>query len=940
MRPQRIFTLITTCFLFFNFLTAQDQLIFQESFSEPSLPASWGIENQVGNEAIWTWTEDGRAPNGNYWNDRPAIGSNSGGGAYMMDSDGQFSDATIAAPFPHGSTLITPAIDCSGFEEVWLQFYQYYRSGMTTTKVGVSNDDGLSWTDIEVNAEIGFAVETVNNSIVKLNVSSIAGGSPKVKLRFIFEGSNYFWIIDDINLIAPDPNNPNNPEFPKTYPTELGDSLTAWNIPYHIDSLGGAYPPNELVVRWVEGLSDVEKQMVRDDLGVIDYDTCSCSEMELFIFPNTLSLADSLNLVENGDFSDGNTGFSSGLVEDCSCISTSYCIGTSFADKCATWNSENFQEFSDPGNGQFLIIDGAAFSATDVWCQDNIDLENGENYFFTFRGRSGSSDNLPVLKLNIRDLSNQYDGGSATVSGYGEWQSITFGFVHTAPSGNYKVCLEQTNAGSNGFDYGIDDLFMANLDAASLTYQDSIEEKQDKGDSMPAEIEEIEFNYYNFDIEELKDTLPVVTNPFPTNENTPSGQDDDMVIAILDTGVDYNYFHNSPGNVLGTFDISPFMWQNPNFTTCYEGDHEGWNFVHFNDTNKRDKPFDDHGHGTHVAGILIKQWLQFSQLSEVGACCQLRVLPVKTHDFHGLGKLFDVSCGIVYAAEMGADVINASWGFTAVQDPDSSILHYAIDRANEDGKRVLIVTSAGNTGTNIDFPVGAPETPNYPSNYNLANIVTVAAMDSAENRWTHTNYSPTTVHYAAPGANIPSIVPEGTVGSDPTKIWAEKSGTSMAAPVVSAYAGVLFCLQNGDGMPLNDFDVKVKLNEFGVPITATDWSSFTITGKKMDPSTFLAQIDFMNCITTTSEVFSPEAEVRVFPNPAVSEARLLIQENRVPVIGLNLTNALGQSVWQQALEQNSGLIDVSLDLQRLPKGLYYISIITEKGTQGIPIIKQ
>jgi subtilisin family serine protease len=935
MRTLQFF-LLALLFLFFALQTsAQPGTIFQEDFSEDILPDGWSTTDVNDNDALWVVSPQGTAPDGDFWDNRMAIESPTiSNGAVMLDSDGLFNDTDPPVAFPHHAILESPLIDCSAAANVWLQFYQYYRSGATTASVGVSNDGGLTWTDIAVNTEIGFGTETQRDSRVILNITELAAGFSEVRIRFVFEGAYYFWIIDDVALIEPEPNNPENPIYTETFPPALGDSLTAWNITYNVDSLGGAYPTNELVVQWVEGIEEGAKQNIRDDLGIIDSVVCTCSDLELFIFPTSISQVD--NLVQNGDFSGGNVDFTSELVEDCSCISDSYCIGTKFSDKCSTFAATEFEEFLDPGNGQFMIVDGPAFVGAEVWCQ-NIPLVAGEDYVFSFRARSGANGNFPALQLNV----GTENEGMVTVSAAGAWENIVFPFQHTQASGTYQVCLEQTNAGSFGYDYGLDDLFLANLSADELIFQDSIEEKKDKGDGMPAEIEEIEFNYYNFDIEELKDTLPVVNEPFEVNENTGVGnEEDDLLIAILDTGIDYNYFDNTPSPVLGNFDISPYMWRDPDFTTCYDGDHEGWNFVHFDDPNKQDRPFDDHGHGTHVAGILIQQWEIFRSASNnaLDGCCNLKILPVKTHDFHGLGKLFDVSCGIVYATEMGADLINASWGFTAVMNPDSGALHYAIDRANEDGRRVVVVTSAGNAGVDIDSPAGAPATPNYPSNYNLSNIITVAALDSldgSDNIWEFSNFSPTEVHYAAPGYRIPSTVPPGTVIGDAMSAWDEKSGTSMAAPVVTAYAGLLYCMENVD----DDLEMKAKLAEYAVDMNS-DWSTLSITGKKMEPGTFLSQIDFANCITGSSPVLSNEANINIYPNPAGDWVQLSIIDNQVPIDQVVLSNLLGQSIWQQQFEDRPSNIDLEMDISALPKGTYQVSIFTDRGAQGFLIVKQ
>jgi hypothetical protein len=899
-------------------------VLFEEPFNEDTLPAGWTATDQAGNMTTWRWTNNGQASQGQFWNNRPSIDSDSGEGAFMFDSDGQhFADPTIS--FPDNAVLTTSTIDVSTSEEVWLQFYQYYRNAFSNTFVGVSSDAGNTWTDIQINQEIGFGIETSNSSQVKLNITDLVLGSTEVQIRFIFEGANYFWIIDDVELVEPENNDPVDPEYPNTFPAELGDSLTAWGIPYEVDALGGAYPPNELVVRWVPGTSETDKQELRDSMGIIRFDTCNCSDLELFVFPNELSLADSANLVVNGDFENGNADFTSGLVEDCTCESDSYCISEEFADKCVSFNPFNFS-----GNGKFMIVDGPANTGADIWCQQ-INLTANEEYIFAFRGRSGQAFNLPDLQLYFG--TNSSGQPVQSVSEVGDWAYYFFTYK-TTTGGMTDVCLRQENFGFSSYDYALDDLFLAELDGVMNVYQDSVENKKEKAEAMPGKIEETEFNYYNFDIEELKDTTPVVGQPVFLPEAPNQAEPDDLVIAILDTGVDYIYQHPTP---IGNFEIRPYMYRDPDFTTCYPGDYQGWNFVELNSPFFQNRPFDDHGHGSHVAGIVIQQWEELMANAPVDDCCQLRILPVKTHDFHGLGKLFDVSCGIIYATEMGADVINASWGFTAVQDTSSGILHYAIEYASLSPKEVLVVTSAGNSNVDIDAPLGDPATPNYPSNYFLDNIVTVAAMDALNDRWSFSNFSTTKVDFAAPGENIGSIIPIGTDVGNPISVWQNKSGTSMSAPVIAAYAGLLSCMDNAGGA-----QQKVdKLYELSVPIssTAVNWDTLINSGNTFEPVTFLSGIDFENCVVGTNEVISDGSEWKVFPNPTTNDLQVRVVNNQIPLQSLRLWNAQGQLLFEQRLDPFSPNIDLRISLSNYPTGMYHLSLLSETGMLTQSIIK-
>jgi len=116
-------------------------------------------------------------------------------------------------------------------------------------------------------------------------------------------------------------------------------------------------------------------------------------------------------------------------------------------------------------------------------------------------------------------------------------------------------------------------------------------------------------------------------------------------------------------------------------------------------------------------------------------------------------------------------VISASWGSTS----KSKALGDVIKAAGDEG--ILFVAAAGNNGTDND------KRPHYPSNYDLPNVVSVAATDRADNLTSFSNFGVKTVHIAAPGKDILST----WLGDQ----YREASGTSMATPQVSGVAALI-----------------------------------------------------------------------------------------------------------------------------------------------------
>jgi hypothetical protein len=140
-------------------------------------------------------------------------------------------------------------------------------------------------------------------------------------------------------------------------------------------------------------------------------------------------------------------------------------------------------------------------------------------------------------------------------------------------------------------------------------------------------------------------------------------------------------------------------------------------------------------------------------------------MPVKFLDASGSGSDTAAAEAIEYSIKHGARLSNNSWGGA----DNTTVLYNAIQDANAAGQ--IFVAAAGNSGQNTDT------SPNYPSAFDLPNIVAVAAIDSSGNRASFSNYGARTVDIGAPGVGIYSTLPNGQYGF--------LSGTSMATPHVA-----------------------------------------------------------------------------------------------------------------------------------------------------------
>ncbi|HEX8458172.1 MAG TPA: S8 family serine peptidase [Pyrinomonadaceae bacterium] len=265
-----------------------------------------------------------------------------------------------------------------------------------------------------------------------------------------------------------------------------------------------------------------------------------------------------------------------------------------------------------------------------------------------------------------------------------------------------------------------------------------------------------------------------------------------VVVAVIDTGVDYTHQ-----------DLQKNIWTRPASLAPYTDEDLGdFDDRHGFDAADNDgDPMDDNGHGTHCAGIIGAEGDNSDGIA--GVNWEVEIMPLKFLGRSGSGTTKDAIECINYVvarkkAGVNVRIISASWGSTA----RSRALGDAIKRAGEEG--ILFIAAAGNSSTNNDAR------PHYPSNYDLPNVLSVAALTRNDVLARFSNYGAKTVHIAAPGAEIMST----WLGNQ----YEEHSGTSMATPVVSGVAALILSV-NPD---LSVTDLRKRLLETVDKLPALD----------------------------------------------------------------------------------------------------------------------
>ena len=241
----------------------------------------------------------------------------------------------------------------------------------------------------------------------------------------------------------------------------------------------------------------------------------------------------------------------------------------------------------------------------------------------------------------------------------------------------------------------------------------------------------------------------------------------DVLVAVIDTGVDYDHE-----------DLKEQMWRNPGESgggkenngidddnNGYKDDYRGWNFSADNNN-----PYDDNQHGTHCAGMVGA--VGNNGKGVAGVNWRVKIMPLKFLGSDGSGTTEDGAEAIIYAATMGAKISSNSWG----GGENSRTLQDAIQFAHDRGS--LFIAAAGNESSNTD------NTANYPSTYNVPNVVAVASSDRNDALSSFSNYGRYTVDLAAPGSSILSAQPLGR--------YQLLSGTSMATPHVAGAAALIW----------------------------------------------------------------------------------------------------------------------------------------------------
>jgi len=221
----------------------------------------------------------------------------------------------------------------------------------------------------------------------------------------------------------------------------------------------------------------------------------------------------------------------------------------------------------------------------------------------------------------------------------------------------------------------------------------------------------------------------------------------EIIVAVVDTGVDREHPHLEKNLFVsnGKIDANNF----------------GVDFS--KDRRIKGAPVDQHGHGTHVSGII----------KSIHPDVKILALKYYNPNASGLDNLNSTVEALKYAVDQNVDIINYSGG-----GPEAAIEELRVLKEAE-RKGILVVAAAGNEESNIDDKAKAY----YPASYGLKNIITVTAHDEDLKILPSSNYGKQSVDIFAPGYRIKSSLQNGRAGY--------LTGTSQATAFVTGVAALI-----------------------------------------------------------------------------------------------------------------------------------------------------
>lgn len=292
-----------------------------------------------------------------------------------------------------------------------------------------------------------------------------------------------------------------------------------------------------------------------------------------------------------------------------------------------------------------------------------------------------------------------------------------------------------------------------------------------------------------------------------------------IVVALVDTGV-----------MITHEDLAKNIWTNPfdpvngidDDGNGYIDDVNGWDF-----RNGDARIFDntEDNHGTHVSGTMAARGLNYRGVA--GVCQRAQIINGKAFGtIFGIGRTGDIIEAIDYLTDLrtrhGIEIVasNHSWGSSVY----TQAMFDAMERHTDAG--ILVVAAAGNSAQDND------QFGNYPSNFELDNLIAVAGLEKTGRMYSGSSYGATTVDIGAPAVDVFSTLPGAKVGGVYQSGYGAFTGTSMATPHVTGAALLFKSLHPGATA------AQIKAGILGAAVATPSLDGKVLTNGRLDVSRF------------------------------------------------------------------------------------------------------
>lgn len=345
----------------------------------------------------------------------------------------------------------------------------------------------------------------------------------------------------------------------------------------------------------------------------------------------------------------------------------------------------------------------------------------------------------------------------------------------------------------------------------------------------------------------------------------------EIIVAVIDTGIDIRHE-----------DLKNNLWKNPGETgqdkngrdkatngvdddaNGYKDDVYGWNFV----SNRPDLT-DNHGHGTHIAGIIGAEAGNGVGIAGISPKVSLMILKYFDPKVPGTDNLRNTIQSIRYAVKMKANIINYSGGGTEFSADERAAI------AEAEAQGILFVAAAGNERSNSD------KHKYYPADYGLSNIISVTAIDPSTEVLASSNYGTETVDLAAPGQNILSTLPGNAYGY--------MTGTSQATAFVTGAAVLVMAHRN--------YKDPEEVKKYILATGDSDASLVAKTRTSKQLNLFKAVTMLDSGIGVSGVVAANPSDTQKFTSDQQSDPNLNNDPNRgIATFGRNLVDTIEQSM--------------------------------------------